>query len=500
MSSSLVAFKNQNYAELKRDCIQRRKLFEDPEFPANDSSVFYEEKPFGIVEWKRPGEISSDPRLFVEGINSHDLNQGDVGNCWFVAASSCLALKPHLWKKVIPDWEEQDWDPKHPENYAGIFHFRFWVFGQWTDVVVDDRLPTFNGRLIYCHSNSHNEFWSALLEKAYAKLYGCYESLRTGQTGDAVVDFSGAVCETIDLEKEAFCKDQGKQKNLFAKLLEVHKRGGIISCFIKANQDEFEFKLANGLVKGHAYAVTGVNAVRLGHGVSNNVQNESIPMVRMRNPWGKKEWNGPWSDSSEEWANIGDTERDKLGLIVEDDGEFWMSFEDWCTHFTDADVCHIVDSSLTCIQKAWNEALKFGSWTKHDDPVLNRSGGSNRHKTFLQNPQYLFDVKKETDEVLITLQQKDQRIHKKAGHGKNVFIGFRVLKVELNREKRMCRLRSKKQTGIKLFSDARSVFLRCNLPRGRYIIIPSTFDPGEEGEFMLRIFTELDSGCRCEVA
>lgn len=139
-----------------------------------------------------------------------------------------------------------------------------------------------------------------------------------------------------------------------------------------------------------------------------------------------------------------------------------MSFEDWCTHFTDADVCHIVDSSLTCIQKAWNEALKFGSWTKHDDPVLNRSGGSNRHKTFLQNPQvklintfiffififfckpkrkedlncllnspfqYLFDVKNETDEVLITLQQKDQRIHKKAGHGKNLFIGFRVLKV-----------------------------------------------------------------------
>uniref|UniRef100_A0A3B3CY23 Calpain catalytic domain-containing protein n=1 Tax=Oryzias melastigma TaxID=30732 RepID=A0A3B3CY23_ORYME len=62
MSSSLVAFKNQNYAELKRDCIQRRKLFEDPEFPANDSSVFYEEKPFGIVEWKRPGVSASKKR------------------------------------------------------------------------------------------------------------------------------------------------------------------------------------------------------------------------------------------------------------------------------------------------------------------------------------------------------------------------------------------------------------------------------------------------------
>lgn len=28
-------------------------------------------------------------------------------------------------------------------------------------------------------------------------------------------------------------------------------------------------------------------------------------MIRLQNPWGEKEWNGPWSDGSQEWGQVG---------------------------------------------------------------------------------------------------------------------------------------------------------------------------------------------------
>ncbi len=47
------------------------------------------------------------PKLVVDGLSSRDLNQGQLGNCWFVAACSALALEKKLWNKVIPDYKNQ---------------------------------------------------------------------------------------------------------------------------------------------------------------------------------------------------------------------------------------------------------------------------------------------------------------------------------------------------------------------------------------------------------
>ena len=99
--------------------------------------------------------------------------------------------------------------------------------------MIDDRLPTRNGKLIYLRSVEKNEFWGALLEKAYAKLYGSYKSLEEGSTNDAAVDFTGGIPEAMDLT----CKKEEEDfepERLFCEMSKLYGRGDFMGAALSA--------------------------------------------------------------------------------------------------------------------------------------------------------------------------------------------------------------------------------------------------------------------------
>ncbi|XP_046707516.1 calpain-5-like isoform X3 [Silurus meridionalis] len=553
MPERVFQFHGQNYHKLKRACLRHGALFKDPHFPACNQSLFYKRTPPPGLTWKRPREMCKDPRLFVDGISTRDLHQGSLGNCWMVAATSCLATEPSLWKKVIPDHTEQEWNPKRPHLYAGIFHFRFWRLGQWMDVVVDDRLPVSeDGTLLFCRSATPREFWSALLEKAYAKLNGCYEALEGGNTAEALVDFTGGVSEPLSLDGKTLIQHSDQRRALFQTLSRAHMCKALITCSIRpAEGEQIESVLECGLVKGHAYGVTAFKKIRVGENMLAVCGTSRLYMVRMRNPWGTADWTGTWSQG--------------------------MEFEDFCHYFTDMVVCRLVERCLFWHWGHWRETHCTGEWThapvdsarpsasrsfntkkvflssrralpaavprgdrqeerlserqlherrdhiviekkpgptqsgerttkKNEDEFQgneervvderwekemdkrSRCGGCINHReTFLHNPQFMFDLGGEGDEVLICLQQEDRRMKRREGGGENLPIGFEVLRIEMNRVSRVqC---FNEQAASSVYMDSRSITLRVTLDPGRYALLPTTFQPGFTGRFLLRLFS-----------
>ena len=87
-----------------------------------------------------------------------------------------LAMRKDLLDQVILP------NQSFVENYKGSFKFRFWHFGKWHKVKIDDFLPVKTkygeDKLMFVKSTSPNEFWSPLVEKAYAKMNGGYKVIR----------------------------------------------------------------------------------------------------------------------------------------------------------------------------------------------------------------------------------------------------------------------------------------------------------------------------------
>ncbi|XP_017880513.1 calpain-A isoform X5 [Ceratina calcarata] len=473
----------QDFNTLRRECLSTGSLFEDPEFPADDSSLYFSKRPDRYIEWRRPMEIADNPQLFVEGFSRFDVQQGELGDCWLLAAVANLTMDSSLFFQVVPE------DQSFEENYAGIFHFRFWQYGRWVDVVIDDRLPTYKGELLYLRSAESNEFWSALLEKAYAKLHGSYEALKGGTTCEAMEDFTGGVTEMYQMEEAP--------PNLFTILLKAFERNSLMGCSIEPDPNILEAETPQGLIRGHAYSITRIKYVE----IQTPNQYGRIPLLRLRNPWGNEaEWNGPWSDQSPEWRFIPDHEKEELGLTFDMDGEFWMSFQDFTRFFTQLEICNLNPDSLTeddlnAGKKKWEMSVFEGEWVRG----VTAGGCRNFLETFYHNPQYRITLEHPDEDddkctVIVALMQKNRRAQRRMG-AECLTVGFAIYHLEnpdrLPKPLDMNFFKYNASVARSpAFINLREVTCRFKLPPGVYCIVPSTFDPNEEGEFLLRIFSE----------
>ena len=110
-------------------------------------------------------------------------------------------------------------------------------------------------------------------------------------------------------------------------------------------------KSMSGVVQGHAY--TFLNATPL------NVGGQQERVVQLRNPWGKGEFTGRWSDGDEGWNYVDENEKQRVGYNPnKNDGIFFMSYDDFIAEFRALTVAEIDDDASYIYKSAKDPELK----------------------------------------------------------------------------------------------------------------------------------------------
>ncbi|KAM9274927.1 calpain-10 isoform 5-T5 [Cariama cristata] len=485
----------------KKQLIVKRDLYTDPTFPASDTSIFFDYcTPLaqfrGEISWLRPKDICSTPRLFSNNLQDVQVKQGILGDCWFLCACVALQKSKYLLNKVIPPGQPSWTD----ESYQGCFTCRVWQFGHWVEVTIDDRLPCLGGKLCFSQCQTEDLFWLPLLEKAYAKVHGSYEQLWAGQVADALVDLTGGIAERWTLKRPGRNTEKEKtgmvlEKAVFRRLMNL-KEQCVISCSVLNSRQG-----ASELGEFHAFIV--IDMLNL-----SEVSGKEIFLLRIRNPWGRRCWRGPWCEGGQGWSQLDPVVASELLSQIQE-GEFWVDEEEFFREFDEITMGFPVNEEGQ-LQSLYTEKVLchsqnlFGSWVRGQS-----AGGCRNNSSFPTNPKFWLRVC-EKSEVCIALLQKHRKYSADwAGRIKNLThltekklsltegiqgknyqaVGLHVWKVEKKRFNLPKTLSAPPVVGTVCHSYDREVHVCCDLSPGFYLVVPSTFLKDAVGNFLLRVFS-----------
>eukprot|EP00672_Neobodo_designis_P016850 CAMPEP_0174837028 /NCGR_PEP_ID=MMETSP1114-20130205/6463_1 /TAXON_ID=312471 /ORGANISM="Neobodo designis, Strain CCAP 1951/1" /LENGTH=782 /DNA_ID=CAMNT_0016071063 /DNA_START=28 /DNA_END=2372 /DNA_ORIENTATION=- len=284
--------------------------------------------------WMRPSAYCTDPSkppcLFVGDIEPNDIDQGRLGNCYFLCALACISEFPDVIKECF----------NQPQNSElGVYRVRICKNGWWQIVTLDDLLPTERNVPVYAKNREEpNELWVSMIEKAYAKLHGSYAAIRAGDPAMALADMVGGPYLKFkdhpawDGDDDAFykflmkCDDDDHLMTLGTPGSDTTNYagggGGGGAGDAAALADKYK---AVGLVTGHAFSLIRVKEYK------------GKKLCMIRNPWGNGlEWNGKWGDNDPDWTP---EMKKALDFYEGDDGTFWMEWADVRKWFEGGAVC-----------------------------------------------------------------------------------------------------------------------------------------------------------------
>ena len=274
-----------------------------------------------IDKWCKAEDINEmgDYDVFIEGATVDDIQQGNIGDCYFLSAVGSLCdPKFELINSLFHIKEKTE------ENVYGIY---FFIDGRWKLVLVDDYFPYKTKKCVvkelFFSCSFQNEIWVSLLEKAWAKLNGCFARIGCG----------GYCYEAFDVLTEAYTEhifiDKNKEDEIWEKMENAKEKYAMAAgTHAKSNYLDLD---EVGLISGHGYTVIKPLVIE--------VKKEKVKLVQLKNPWGNQEFNGEWGNHSKKWTASLKKKYKFQGS--NDEGIFYMSYKDFLKYFCILDIAKI---------------------------------------------------------------------------------------------------------------------------------------------------------------
>ena len=331
-----------DFVKIYENCNQSNKNFVDPEFQPDISSILEKNNSIKIdawsdFVWKRPMDFFEGSYWIfskedfdstflkkqtlrksstLAAIDCDDIVQGSLGDCYFLSSLSSLAELPQRIRKLFIS--------KKVNETVGAFCVNICHEGEWRAVYIDDYFPCFpdgSGPAFSKSPTGQNELWVLILEKAWAKLYGNYERIEAGLTREVLRDLTGAPTKVVWTD----------DPNAWSEILDGEERDYIMTAGANDSCEIPKELLMKGMVSGHAYSLISAYEFR------------GEKLVKMRNPWGKGEWRGPWGDADPIWNSVSQEDKDRMGYKKSEDGSFFMNLQYFKRIYGDVQICMIED-------------------------------------------------------------------------------------------------------------------------------------------------------------
>lgn len=435
-----IAQYSEEIKRIHQDFHTKGAKFEDKKFPAINTSIFKSAdrldeqlKALKSWNWMRPEEIFKKDVAF-EVINVSELSEirpGPLSNNNFCNAIG-VALLTKLLDNVVVDFDNLR---------MGYASFQFFKNGEWVYVIVDTALPYLKESKKFLFTNSSGLFslLIGLLEKAYAKLNGCYEYLDILSWKNIMTEFGCIYTEKIKLEQEY--KDQSALKRFFGQLGGLFNRKEKLAVFcVKKKQgtnvNSKLFEIGNGLgIKD--------NSVHLIQSIEDFSAKE-LKFVRLKNIWGSEfNWSGPFANNSDEWEKHKDIRDALFGhklSLSEINTCYYMKLENFVKEFSHIYAVRYVTNDLQVYSL-------FGSWYKNtmagvpSDLEVKYPLSMRKAEMFTRvdsddcwfnNPQYRIKISQPT-RLIIDLSQIDTTNSGQENDNKQ--IGFYLFKAQNTRNR-----------------------------------------------------------------